>query len=89
MTSKIPHPVAGVKLEVLDDETLLYHPSLTKAIYLNPAATIVWRLIDGERTIDNIAEILRDSFPDETKNIEGDVISVVESLEDQGAITLK
>lgn len=89
MNSQIPHPVSGVKLEILDDETLLYHPSLTKAIYLNPTATIVWRLIDGERSIDEITEILKSSFPNGTENISSDVLSVLESLEGQGAITLK
>ena len=89
MNSKVPHPVSGVKLEILDDETLLYHSSMTKAIYLNPTATIVWRLIDGERTAEEIAEILKDSFPSGTENINGDVLAVLESLEGQGAITLK
>ena len=88
MSYRIPRTVAGVKLETLDDETLLYHPSLTKAIYLNPTATIVWCLIDGERSIDSIARILKSSYPNGNDSIEGDVFGVIESLQGQGAITL-
>ena len=47
----IPVPAAGVEMEVVEGEVLLYHPQQTRAVYLNPTAAVVWGLCDGSRSV--------------------------------------
>ena len=82
----IPVPASDFRLEEMDGELLLYHPASTKAVYLNETASMIWKLCDGERTIGEILELLRESFPEAGESMEADVESTLESFADQAAI---
>ena len=74
------------RLEQLDDELLLYHPSETKILYLNQPATVVWGLCDGERSVTEIIQLLSDVYPDEAASIKGDVIATLSQFLETGCI---
>ena len=80
-----PRQTKDYRLETLDGELLLYHPAHTKTLYLNETASLVWRLCDGERTGEDICEILREAFPD-ASSVDADVESTLESLLQSQAI---
>ncbi|MGE4055263.1 MAG: PqqD family protein, partial [Vicinamibacterales bacterium] len=61
---RIPSRVEHFSLERLDNEILLYHPGLTKAIHLNETAALVWELCDGQRSIAEIGTLLGEAFPE-------------------------
>jgi hypothetical protein len=86
--ASIPIPDNEFTLEELDSELLLYHPTKTTAVYLNPTAAIIWRLCDGERTVGEITELIKDSYPEAGGGIEADVEAALETFIDNGAITL-
>ena len=73
-------------LERLDNEILLYHPGLTKAIQLNETAAIVWELCDGQRSDEEIATMLVDAYPDQADDVRRDVESVLHRLSVEGAL---
>jgi hypothetical protein len=50
---------ADYRLEQLDNELLLYHPSDTKILYLNQSASLVWGLCDGEHSVAEIIDLLQ------------------------------
>jgi hypothetical protein len=83
---RIPTRVPHFSLERLDNEILLYHPGLTKAIQLNETAALVWELCDGKRSLKDINTLLGDAFPDQADEIRQDVGAVVDRLAAEGAL---
>lgn len=80
-----PQRMEGYQLEVLDDELLLYHPTETRAIYMNETATIVWGACDG-RTIEDIVEMVSAAFPDAPSSLPDEVRATVDQLAEFGAV---
>jgi hypothetical protein len=65
----------GLKIEEMDDELLVYDLERNRAHSLNAGATVVWRLCNGERTVEaiNIAAA-------EALGVEPDMTMVQEAL---------
>ena len=72
--------------EKLDGEILLYHPSKTTVLYLNPTASLIWELCDGRRTTAEIVELLRGAFPEATDSLDEDVESTLRKFMEHDAI---
>jgi hypothetical protein len=83
---RTPTRVEGFLLERLDDEVLLYHPSLARTIRLNETAALVWELCDGMRSAANVVSMLKDAYPDDGREIDEDVARVLERLASEGAL---
>ena len=86
--SKQPRQKAGYQLEALDGELLLYHVSDTKILYLNPTASLIWQLCDGERTVGDIVAVLGDAYPEVGDALLGDVEAALAELSEQAVIEL-
>lgn len=82
----VPIPRQGFQLEELDGETLLYRHSLKKMIYLSESAAVVWKLCDGERTAQEIVNLLADAYPESRETVIGDVVAALDSLVREGAL---
>ena len=83
-----PKRRADVLLATLDDETLLYHPERMTALALNATASSIWQLCDGERTIAQIVERLREVYPEETATMPTEVEASVRMLWSHGVVAL-
>jgi len=57
----IANPVAVLR-EEFDDWAILYNPDSAEAVGLNPTAVVVWRLIDGRRTVAEIIAATIEGF---------------------------
>ena len=88
-SSHRPVPAADYQLETLDNEILLYHPGRTQTLYLNPAASLIWQLCDGRRSIGDITALVAESFPEAAGEIPDHVAQTLESFVEHGAITLE
>ena len=84
--SKIPRQKADYRLEALDDELLLYHPSDTKIMYCNQTASLVWLLCNGERSGQEIVTLLSNAYPDNAQTIAADVTAALQQFAEHGAI---
>jgi len=73
-------------LELLDNELLLFHPTETQILYCNETASVIWQLCDGQRTVQEIVDLLRAAFPKAVDTIANDVQSTLETLVQHGAI---
>jgi len=76
------------RLELLDDELLLYHPTETKIIYFNQTASLIWQLCDGDHTAEEIVKLLSEAYPESADSIPADVTSTLEQFQEQGCIEL-
>jgi hypothetical protein len=84
----VPARAPLVRLEQLDDDLLLYHPGLTRAIHLNQTASIIWQLCDGRRSSQDIAELLCEAFPADREQIPEHVDATLQRFADEGALEL-
>jgi alpha-N-acetylglucosamine transferase len=80
-----PVLTSRLEAEVIGHEMVIYNATTEAAVHLNQSSTIIYQLIDGERTSSEIVEILREAFPD--SNIESDVAALLVQLADAKVIT--
>lgn len=87
-SNSIPEAVEGIKMEIMDGETILYEDVAKKMIYLNESATAVFQLCDGQRSVLEIIELLAANYPDASATMSQDVVSVIDYLVQEGALRL-
>ena len=83
---RIPRQATGFSLEQLDGEMLLHSPGSAKAVYCNEAASLIWRLCDGQRTTAEIAQLVRDAFPESAEAIDEQVDRTIQRFLEHGAV---
>ncbi|MFP4345721.1 MAG: PqqD family protein [Anaerolineales bacterium] len=83
-----PRREPGYRLEMVDDELLLFHPATTRIVYCNATAGLIWRLCDGERTVGEIVALLTEAYPEAAETLAADVERALEQLCACRAITL-
>ena len=81
----VPTVAAGIEMEVVESEVLLYHPQHTRAVYLNATAALVWGLCDGNRSAREIIRIIGESYPD-AFGLTEDVLKTLEQLRENGVL---
>ncbi|MDH3375623.1 MAG: PqqD family protein [Gammaproteobacteria bacterium] len=89
MNDRIPSQNSQYHLEEMDGEVLLYNPADTKTVYLNETSSLIWNLCDGDRTIETIATLLEECFPDSDSSITDDVVATLEDFANHGAIEFR
>ena len=88
MLAKVPTTKSSFELEEIDGELLLYSPESTRSIYMNSTASIIWRLCDGQLTVGEIVELLKQAFPEAKDSIQQDVVNSIELFVSNDAIEL-
>jgi len=86
MPASVPKQAFGFFVEEMEGENLLYRLGTHKAIHLNETATIIWKLCDGSRTVQDIVDLLKQEFPGSEADIALDVAEAVELLAGEGAL---
>lgn len=66
-------PRASVRELEIDGEITLFHTETNTALVLNETASDVWRLLDGERTSDEIVRLLRATYDVDERVLAGGV----------------
>ena len=87
--NKIPVVTSNYRLEEFDGELLLYHPASTRTVHLNDSASLIWNLCDGKRSIQDIAAALCEAYPESSHDIDQDVAQTLNTLADQGVLSLE
>ena len=81
-----PCQKADYRLEKIDDELLLYHPSHTTIMYCNPSASLIWQLCDGERTVEEIVSLLSTAYQQPREEISAEVTTTLQQFYQYRAI---
>jgi hypothetical protein len=84
--SKKPRRQPDYRLEMIDNELLLFHPAQAKMLYCNETASMIWQLCDGQRTPQEITALLATAFPEAADRIADDVAATLQQFLQQGAI---
>ncbi|MBM9537999.1 PqqD family protein [Desulfobulbus alkaliphilus] len=75
-------------LERIDDEIVVYHPTLTTSMYCNPTGALVWELCDGSLTTGEIVDLLAEIYPEDSEQIRASVPAVIDQLLARGMVEL-
>ena len=73
-------------LEDMDGELLLYSPSSATTLHLNGSSAIIWDLIDGKNSVEDVIAELKAAFPDHAEQITQDVIDAFSEFENRNVI---
>ena len=83
-----PKQAFGFFIEEMDDESVIYRLGAHKAIHLNATASVIWKLSDGSRTVQDLIDFLKAEYPDDSGTILADVTEAVNLLSREGAVIL-
>ena len=75
---------AGVLETEFDDDLSLYLPKSETVAVLNATASDVWRLCDGDLTVDDVVAALAKAYGVAEASIAEEVVQVVDDLTEKG-----
>ena len=81
-----PRRMSAFRLEKIDDELLLYHPSQTTIMYCNPSASLIWQLCDGELTAQEIITLLGAAYEQPLEAMSAEVTTTLQQFHKHRAI---
>ncbi len=86
-TSQAPiaNPVAVLR-EEFDDWAVLFNPDTADAVGVNPVGVAIWKLLDGRRTVDEMAALLADQFAETPPTVTDEVRSYIDELAQRGFV---
>jgi Coenzyme PQQ synthesis protein D (PqqD) len=85
-TRVVGPPRATVQALELDGDISLYDSATSQALVLNTTASDVWRLLDGEHTMDEVVGLLAAAYAVDTASIRPDVVRIVGELTTAGLL---
>jgi hypothetical protein len=75
-------------LEDMDGELLLYNPINSTTLHLNDPSAIVWNLCNGEATVQQMVDAVQEAYPDQSEQIETDIVNVVKDFVEREFLVL-
>lgn len=76
----------NLTVQAVDDEILILDLESNQIHQLNSSASFIWRLCDGETSIDQLANIFSDHFEVEPDTAQTDVKNVTAQLCEMGLL---
>jgi len=70
------------------DETLMMRIDTGEYLALNDTATVLWDALESPCSLEQLCERLTVGFPVEPEQARGDIIRLLDELEEEGAVTL-
>jgi SynChlorMet cassette protein ScmD len=77
------NPIAVLR-EEFDDWAVLFNPDTAEAVGVNPVGVAIWKLMDGRRSIEQIASSIAEQFDKTPPTIIDEVREHVEKLASHG-----
>ena len=81
-----PAPKAGLVVQPVDGEAVIYDPEADALHHLEATASAVWALLDGRRSVRSIAADLADVYGAAAESVRRDVHGLINILRDRGLL---
>jgi SynChlorMet cassette protein ScmD len=85
MKKPIASPVVVLR-EEFDDWAVLFNPDTANAVGINPVGVAVWKLMNGQNSIDWIVAEVRNQFDEVPDSVPDEIRSFIERLAEQGFV---
>ena len=72
--------------EEFDDWAVLFNPDTANAVGINPVGVSVWKLMDGNRTLEKLVDEIKDRYSDVPDAAIEDLTAFVENLAENGFV---
>jgi SynChlorMet cassette protein ScmD len=83
--SPVRNPVAVLR-EEFDDWAVLFNPDTAKAVGINPMGVVIWKLINGERSVEDLVKEIGQQYEDVPDNVREEVEKFMMELVEGGFI---
>jgi SynChlorMet cassette protein ScmD len=81
----IANPVVVIR-EEFDDWAVLFNPDTAGAVGINPVGVTVWKLMNGERNLEEIVTHVKEEFDDVPETVDEEVTDFVSNLTENGFV---
>lgn len=81
----IANPVVVLR-EESDDWAVLFNPDTADAVGTNPVGVAVWKLMDGQRSTDEILDEISEQFNDVPEAVDEEVTAFINDLAERGFV---
>ncbi len=81
-----PQRLPGLRVKEVEEELLIFKPETGEAFLLNPTASAIFELCDGERSVSSIAEAILNLVTADPETVQADVIKALEEMHQKGLI---
>ena len=81
----IANPVAVLR-EEFDDWAVLFNPDTADAVGVNPVGVAIWKLLDGRRSVEEIAVQVAEQFDEAPPTVADEVRAYVDELAGRGFV---
>ncbi|HEX9729061.1 MAG TPA: PqqD family protein [Gemmatimonadales bacterium] len=83
-----PKGRAELVFRQLEDEWVIFDPASNRLHALNLTGALIWDYCDGDRTLREIAEVVRDAFAERGEDVDvlADVIATAASFRAEGLL---
>ena len=81
----VANPVIVLR-EEFDDWAVLFNPDTAEAVGINPIGVTIWKLMDGERNLEEIVADVKEQFADVPEAATEEVSSFISNLAESGFI---
>lgn len=89
MTIIIPIPNPAVVARSVENEAVLLLPEQGEVKVLNEVGARIWMLVDGSRSIADIAVVISAEYDVALSDAEADTLAFLQSLAERGLVTFK
>ena len=81
----VANPVVVLR-EEFDDWAVLFNPDTAGAVGINPVGVTVWKLMNGERNLEEIVTHVKKEFDDVPETVNEEVTDFVSNLTESGFV---
>lgn len=81
-----PKRLPGLRVKEVEEEILIFKPETGEAFLLNPTASAIFELCDGERTVSSIISTILSLVEADPEKVQADVMKALEEMEQKGLI---
>jgi hypothetical protein len=87
VSQKLPRRKTGLTTRDLDGQLAIYEDGVNMVHLLNQTGALVWSLLDGEHSLDDLQSEIRKRFLVEDEgDISGDIERLIEELRQKGML---
>lgn len=79
------NPIAVLR-EEFDDWAVLFNPDTAEAVGTNPVGVFIWKMMDGKKSIEEIAQAVKEQYGDVPESVASEVGTFVDNLKKRGFI---
>ena len=85
----LDNPVANpmvVLREEFDDWAILFNPDTADVVCINPVGVVIWKLMDGEHTLENMVAKITERFSEVPDAVGKEVNTFIDKLAENGFV---